>query len=122
MKVTLGQLVGSSRALDDLMSQKLPASLSFRLARVGKRVKAEIETYAEQQGKLLEQHARPVEGEVGQFKFETDDERNAYNEQMKALLDTELEINAEPIPIKEFGDGFEISSLTLMALDWLIVE
>jgi len=120
MKITLWQLNESYQALLKLAQaefQKDKHKLAYKLSRVVKSAKAEVDALGESLNDLMCKCGfEPGSGEVAQEKLKD------YNDQAKAFMrETQAEIWGDPILIDDLGD-VAISAFDLALLDWLIVE
>ena len=115
MKVELGKIVASSEPLGKLMQEKTPIATSFRLAKVLKAVKAELEVYDETRKKLIEELGK--DGEIKQDSKNFD----KFVEEMNKLLAEKVSVKADKIK-SESPSKVEISPSDLLALEWIIVE
>lgn len=121
MKINLWQLNTSYDALTRLASQALPKEqhkLTYKLARVMKSAKGEIEDLSETLNELMKKCGF-VRGQAA-----IDPQMaNDYNRESKAFMKaTEVEIWGDPIKLAEIQDHVSISPLDLADLSWLIVE
>jgi hypothetical protein len=121
MKITLSQLNESYQALVRLAQSDFPKEqhkLAYKLSRVVKTAKIEVEAATESANDLM----RKCGVEPGQEK--PDPEMWAdFQAQFKAFMaSTNCELWGDPIHFEEIAGVVAISPFDLALLDWLIVE
>lgn len=104
-----GGTVLNPRIQHVINAKRLPGKVQYHLSRIGKRLFAEVSTYQEQRLALVK--------EFGEEKLDdgkpTDqwtvlrENVAAYFEKNKAMLDTVIEIDLNPIKFAELGEVFE---------------
>jgi hypothetical protein len=119
MQVTLRSLLESSDALSRLIAQPAPGKLAYRLAKVAKAVKAELETY--------ESARRPLCARLGKlnedrsaYEFEGEN-KEAFKREHDELLAVEANLDVGHLSVDDIGN-LQISGADLLALEWLITE
>jgi hypothetical protein len=122
LKVSLWQLNESYQALVRLTSKELPKEqhkLAYKLSRVMKCAKSEMETLGDSLNDLMRKCGF-VQGQQDVAAEKIDD----FNQQSKKFMrETQAaEIWGDPIRWSEICDHVSISPLDLALLDWLIVE
>lgn len=121
MRITLWQLNESYQALVKLAQSDLPKErhkLAYKLSRVMKSAKTEIDALGESLNDLMVKCGfEPGSGEVAPEKLKD------YNEQAKQFMrDTYCDLWGSPILLDEIAGVVSISPFDLALLDWLIVE
>ena len=115
MKVTLGQIVGSSEPLGKLVQEKMPISTAFRLSSIMKKVQGVLETYDESRKTLIEKH-----GKDGEIKPESKN-WDKFIDEMNELLQTETKLDVEKVKSSSLSK-VECTPADLLALEYLIEE
>lgn len=113
IKVKLNDVVNATEAFNKIMQQPVKGSLAFRIARLARELNKEMQTFNEERQKILQKYAKRDENgelitlENGNVTFDND-KIAEVNAEFDSLLNTELEINAEKIPMNEM-DSFELT-------------
>ena len=105
IKLTLGQVEGllNNEELKDLTKMKLPASSSFRLAQVLKKIEPDYETYIESKNILLNRYAvkddndKVMTNEDGAILFK---DVQSMNKELRSLQNEELDLGVEQFDLK----------------------
>ena len=118
----LKQIVESLTSVNELMSQKLPVKISFKLSQFANEINPSVENFNKIRAEKLEEHAEKLEskenGDV-QYKFKDDEAAKKFNEEINGLLEEEVEVKVPDIKIDDLGD-ISIEPSKLISLDWLI--
>ncbi len=121
MKITLWQLNESYQALVKLAQAEFPKDqhkLAYKLSRVMKSAKTEIEALSESLNDLMRKCGfEPGSGDIAQENLRD------YNEQAKQFMrETWCDLWGNPILLEEIAGVVSISPFDLALLDWLIIE
>lgn len=131
LSVKAVELVNVNKALGDLVKvadepvNKVPTKVSYWAIRIKKKLKDEIEAYAEQRDKLLEKFGERVHQPGGldkdgnkmfvptnQYQFASIEQMNKFNEEMKKVDDKEILIeNVYKIKLSEFKESQKVFSI-----------
>lgn len=125
MKLTHQDVFGAYNALGQLARQSLPIQTSLKVRRAVKAIEPEHEPLSETRQEIVQEHAkkdpdtgRPVQ-EDGGVALEDPD---AFSEAMAELMDGQVEVEVDPIPLEEITDA-ELSPRALnVLLETRIVE
>ena len=98
MKITLIEAVQAHTAAEEMGRQALPYDLALALVKVKQATAAEMETFLEEERKLVERYAEKDEdGNIrvqnGRFRFRDPADRPAYETARKELCETPAEIS-----------------------------
>ena len=115
MKVTIGQLKLSESALLKLSKQDLPILLSFQLGRLIKQISPDLISLEETRLKLVQKYGTP-DSESGQTTV-LGDAIQKFTEELNPILDTEIQIDFQKIPISSIPEKVELNTSDVMALD-----
>lgn len=127
IKLTLQQILNSLQALNQLGEEKLPARLSFTIARVVGKLQAEGLLFQGERQKLFVKYGEQVPPRVGQAdgnQLKIPPEKiPGFNEEMNILLGTEVELDGlGRISISALEDAeIQVKPNILIALDWLFI-
>jgi hypothetical protein len=119
MQVTLRNLLESKEALSRLVAQPAPGKLAYRLAKVAKAVKAELDTYESARRPLCERLGELNEDKSA-FEFKGDN-AEAFKREHDELLAEETKLDVGHLNVDDLGN-LQISGADLLALEWLITE
>lgn len=109
IKVTLETLVNSTEGLKGLSQKQLKARSAYAVGKILKAADAEISSFNETRMELIRKYGEKDEtGELktdenGNVRIEPDDMQNFSNE-LRELLNTEVEISANKIKLDDIGD------------------
>lgn len=117
---SINELFRSQSALLWLTTERLPATLAFRLSKIAKAVTQEIEAVDETRIKLCQQYGTLNE-ETKAYDFPTAEVEEKFNQEWAELSAVSVAIKGGPISIGEL-QGITISAGSLMALSWLVVD
>ena len=121
INLTLGQIASMNEIMGKIMEKPFPASMTFKIARLIRELDKETALFEESRAKLAEKYGVKNENgvldisEEGTIKLQ-EDKINECNEELTSLLLTEVEINAEVLPVSAF-DNIEISPIQAIALE-----
>ena len=121
IKVILADVVNATETFNKIMGQTFKGSLAFKIARLARELNKEMETFNEERRKLIMKYGKKDENgeyitdENGNIRFDSDDLMKV-NEEFTALLQNEIEINAEKIPIGDI-DNFEITPQEMLNVE-----
>lgn len=120
IEVTVRQLREADQSIFAIGNKELPAALAFKVARMIKAARTEIELYQREWKKLLDKHGTPIEGQPGAYDI-PDDKQEAFKADTDPLLDTKVKLNVEAVTIDDFAN-YSLSPKLLRDLDWFILE
>jgi len=119
MKVTLAEVKSLEASLGKLFDKDVNIKIAYRLSSLIKKLSEELSILEENRIKLVKQYG--VEDEktkaVSVPPDKSQDFYNAFNE----LMQIEIEIDFEPIPLKDLGE-IELSASDMMKLDGKIIK
>lgn len=122
MKLTIRQVVEARPALLEISQLEADAHLAFRLARVIRLMRPEWEEFDKEQLKLLKEHAD--KGEGNEWRFRSEEEFNAYNRKINALLDEVVELPFSLFSEEEYSKlvGEKGKTIWLISLLGVVVD
>lgn len=109
MKVTLKDIVESQEVMRVLSNKSLRGRVAFKVARLLKKLEAELTTFNDTRVKLIESYAKKdeagnyVTNDKNEYQFDQDN-ANKFVEEINKLLLEEIEIDANPILVNEIED------------------
>ena len=121
IKIQLNDVVNATETFSKIMQQSFKGSLAFKIARLARELDKEMQTFNTERQKLVQKYAEKDEdGELkvdenGNVKFDNS-KIQEINEEFNSLLNTELEINADKLPIDSI-DAFEITPQEMLQIE-----
>ena len=109
MKVTLKDIVESQEVMRTLSNKPLRGRVAFKVARLLKKLEAELTTFNDTRVKLIESYAKKdeegnyVTNDKNEYQFDQDN-ANKFVEEINKLLLEELDVDANPILVDEIED------------------
>ena len=126
IKVNLNDIVNSVDTFQTIMGQSFKGSLAFKIARLARELNKEMETFNEQRRKILNEYC--VKDENGELKPDENgnvqiipDKINEFNNEFSNLLATEVEINADKLPMDNI-DSFDITPQQMLNIEMFFEE
>lgn len=126
IKVNLNDIVNSVDTFQTIMGQSFKGSLAFKIARLARELNKEMETFNEQRRKILNEYC--VKDENGELKPDENgnvqiipDKINEFNNEFSNLLATEVEINADKLPMDSM-DSFDITPQQMLNIEMFFEE
>lgn len=119
--IRLNDILNSIPIFREISNKSLPIKTAYQLARLIRELDRESTTFDESRRKIIEKYAEHDEN--GEFK-QTDEgnviimpeQINACNQEMAELLDTEIEINVDPIEIESLA-SIELTPAQMFSLE-----
>ena len=126
IKVNLNDIVNSVDTFQTIMGQSFKGSLAFKIARLARELNKEMETFNEQRRKILNEYC--IKDENGELKSDENgnvqiipDKINEFNNEFSNLLTTEVEINADKLPMDSM-DSFDITPQQMLNIEMFFEE
>lgn len=122
--LTLNDIFNAVPALREISTKEFPGSTTFKIARLIRELDKEIQLFEEERMKIANKYGeKDEEGnlipqENGTIKI-PDDKVQECNEEFQALFNTQVEINANKLPIKIF-DSIEMTPTQAMNLEAIV--
>ena len=121
IKIKLNDVVNATDTFTKIMQQSFKGSLAFKIARLARELDKEMQTFNAERQKIIDKYGEKdadgnlITGENGIVKFSPDSAAD-LNEEFNTLLNTELEINAEKLPMDSI-DEFEITPQEMLNIE-----
>ena len=119
--IRLNDILNSIPIFREISNKSLPIKTAYQLARLIRELDRESTTFDESRRKIIEKYAERDEN--GEFKQTEEgnviimpEQINACNQEMAELLDTEIEINVEPIEIENLA-SIELTPAQMFSLE-----
>lgn len=126
MTITLQNILESQETMQNLSTKTLRGRTAYQVARLLKRLEAELATYNDTRLKLVEQYAKKKEdgsfelNEKNEYQF-TQENMQAYINEMNNLLQEKIEIDANPLKLDDLLD-LEFTPAEMVTLEPFIEE
>lgn len=119
MNITLGQLSRAWAALKALENQKMPARVSYQIARLQRAIAPEVE--------FLEQERTRLARELGEGQDDGSwmvpkEQVPVFTKRYEELLEIEAEVHVNPVPIDALPPSVQLSPADMLALDFAFTE
>lgn len=121
IKIKLNDIVNATETFTKIMQQSFKGSLAFKIARLARELDTEMKTFNEERQKIVQKYGKKDENgeliadENGNVKFDNADIEE-INQEFSSLLETELEINADKLPMDSI-DEFEITPQEMLNIE-----
>ena len=120
MVIKRGELKQVEESLKKLLNKELPLAAAYLLSKTVKTIEEELAGIEDTRKKLVSKYGVKVEGD-GRIVVPPD-KMPEFLKEFDLLLDTDLELNYSPIPLKTFGTKLELSAVDLVNLHRFIKE
>lgn len=105
MKMNLGDLIAIRKVLDRYFNSDLKISAALKLSRVMDKLMPEVNKAAEFEKKIFDKY----KSNSGKYKNQLPPgKKEKFLKERNELLELEIEIEFDPIKIKDFGEDFSI--------------
>lgn len=118
MKITLAEIKALEPSLAKIFDKDLNITVAYRLSSLLAKLAEEMKRFEENRVKLVKKHGTQKEDTV-QFEVPPEKTKEFY-EELNALLQIEVKIDFEPIPLKDLGD-ITLSATDVMKLDGKVI-
>ena len=121
IKIKLNDVVNATETLNKIMQQSFKGSLAFKIARLARELDKEMQTFNTERQKIIQKYGEKDENgelivdEKGLINFDKTNLKE-INEEFNSLLNTELEINADKLPMNSI-DNFEITPQEMLQIE-----
>ena len=125
IQVTLNDIITNNSLFREIHSRPMPARAAFKVARLIRELDKENEMFDKQRIDIVTRYAKRDENsdmiEENNQVLIDDDKMQQFQDEFNALLDTEVEVNAEKLDIEDLGD-IELTPKQIMNLEKFINE
>lgn len=118
MKITIRQAQNISNS--PIFGKTLPVSVSYKFAKLGKALIEELKMVNEHRHKLIENCGGVLKEDKTQFTFSNLDDASKFQTEINELLDIEIEVPFEPVPVDKLG-SIELTPNELLMLEPILV-
>lgn len=98
MKITMMKVLNIREELDALFTKDIPIKASWKISKFIRQIENEYNDFQRNRTKIQDKYIDKTIGKV------PDDKLELFRNDIEDLLDVEVELNVEPIDIKELGD------------------
>ena len=121
IELTLSELMDSASVMQELAKKPMKTKAAFQTARLMREVEKEYSLFQDARTKLIDKYAekdengKPKPDENGNYTVPKDD-IEAFNKELRDMLEQTLTLNVEPISIEDLGDAdFTPADMMLLA-------
>lgn len=114
MTLTINQVFAADGALQWLAQQTFPATTALKVSRLRTALAADVKLAHEQRIAIAHKHGKENK-DSGQFEFETPANRQAFLEELEALLTTAITVHIDKLPFQAI-EALEIQPTVLEGL------
>jgi len=118
MKITLAEIKSLEESLAKIFNKDVNIKIAYRLSSLLKKLNEEMKTLEETRIKLVKQYGEENE-ETHQFSVSEEKAQDFYKE-FNELMQVVIDIDFEPIQLKELGD-IDMSASDVLRLDEKII-
>lgn len=116
MKMTVNEAINSHQCLQQFGSNKIPFMVSLKIGRNQRAIAEVVTEFEKRRGELLKTYGEV--GDEGNTKIPKE-KQEKFNEEMRKLVDEEVEVEVTTISENSMPAKFEAESNSLMFLDWM---
>lgn len=126
MTITLQNILEAQEIMQNLSTKVLRGRTAYQVARLLKRLDAELSTYNDTRLKLIEQYAKKKEdgsyelNDRNEYQF-TEENMQAYVGEINNLLQEKIEIDANPLKLDDLLD-LDFTPREMVALEPFVEE
>jgi hypothetical protein len=122
MKTLISQIINAETGLNKIANTSLPISQSIKIAKNIKELEVVYTEYNKQRRALIEKYGKeiinPVTGETNLQV--TNENMEVFLKELKAILDTEVELNIEPFNLND--SDVRLSPAEYLSLEFLLTN
>jgi len=118
MKITLAEIKSLEASLAKIFDKEVNIKVAYRLGSLLKKISEEMVLLEENRVKLVKKYGE-ADAETQQLSVPQEKAQDFYTE-FNELLQVEVDIDFEPIPLQAFGD-ISLSAADVMRLDGKII-
>lgn len=115
MKITMMRILSIKEELSSLFMKDIPIKASWKISKFIRQIETEYNDFEKNRVKILDKYLDKPTGKV------PDDKKELLEKDIDDLLDVEVELDVEPIDIKELGD-IAVPPLALAKMSFMFME
>ncbi len=119
MKVKVSLLITAVSILRTIDTTKMKLSTSYKVRQVLKEAQDATSDFETKRVTMAEKHGKLSEDKT-HYTFETDVEKDAFQVQMQALMNDEIDINITKIPVHLIDDYINIEPSNVPYVEWFV--
>jgi hypothetical protein len=116
MKVKLGDVYVSVGVLNKILDTELPVNVSYKMMKLVNKLNDELKTIEEQRIKLVKKYSTEEQGTVAE------DNKNKFLQEFSTLLDTEIDLEWDKIPLKVLDNTLKLSVNDITKVQYIFSE
>jgi hypothetical protein len=118
LKITLAEIKSLETSLGKMFNKDVNIKIAYRLGKLLKKLSEEMKALEENRVKLVKKYG--VEDEKTKQISVPQDNAQDFHKEFNELMQVEIEVDFEPIPLEQFGD-IELSASDVLRLDGKII-
>lgn len=124
MKVLISQIVNAETGLNKIANTSLPISQSIKLAKTIKELEVVDSEYNKKRQALVEKYGKEITNEItGEKSIQvTAKNMDVFIKELKAILNTEVELNLIPFDIEGDGIDLKLSPAEILSMEFLLKQ
>ena len=120
MKLPLGRIVNSERALQSLSSKELPSGMAYKIFKNIKLLEPELSVFQDTNQQAIRKYGKEKDGQV---MIDVNDPSFAkYAEEINPVLLTEVEVDIEILKMSDLLDALDKAEATISVSDIASLE
>ena len=116
MKVKLSDVYISVPVLTKILDLEMPVSFSYKFMKLVNALNNELKDIEEQRVKLVKKYTKDDSNTV------LDENKDAFLKEFTSLLETEIDISWDKVPLQTMGNEIKISANDLSKIAYLFSE
>lgn len=116
MKVKLSEVYVSVPVLSKALDLELPINVSYKVMKLVNSLNTELKNIEEQRVKLVKKYSDSDQNNV------LEDKKQEFLKEFSLLLEEEIEVSWEKLPISSFGNDMKLSVNDLSKVSYLFSE
>lgn len=120
MKVKLASIINSVEGLNNILKKELPVKAAYWLTKLSHKLESEIKQFTETRNRLIKKYGEQKDNDW-LVNPEDKEKYEKFKNEMEELLNTEVDIDINPIAIKQLGD-VKISAIDMMAIEPFLTD
>lgn len=118
MRCILNQIYAAQPAIEKIVKMDIPVVEAFKWGKLIKAINEELSQFENCRKNLVNKYAD--KDEEGKYSL-PEENKEAFNDEIRKLLDVEVELNTEPLDLTKLGD-IKISAVEVMSLEPFIFQ
>lgn len=118
IKVSIGVLDNSVSVLSKIVTQELPALISFKFATLVKEISTKLEVFQKEKDKLFKKYGETVPDSPDKIQIKSES-LEVFKDELESLLTQEVELPVDKLTVEDFSE-IKVNIMDATALLFLI--